>query len=543
MQVRHSEQRQTFRNMVEEGDSFVTAQVTQHIQHQSLQSQMKQLGEPIEDWVRRASESLILGLDGDSDVANGFTPAPSPDTPAVAFGIQEAERCQTTRLPVDFNLELLKTLRWGYLDLVDQQGTDSETVFFCRDYAHRFFDQAELAFFRKWLQIVEQEQHHIEAKIQQSHKFESLGVLAGGIAHEFNNVLMTVLGNADLMLLDLPPKSPIRSNLNDIEEAARRAAELCRQLLAYAGKGRYVIEPINLSNLIEGMERMLSVCIPKGSALRFNLSPSLPEIPVDASQIRQVILNLVTNAAETFTEKSGVITITTGMMDCDADYFKGAVCDETPDDGQYVFVEVSDTGPGMDAATQERLFEPFFTTKFAGRGLGMPAVLGIVRSHGGALRIYSELGHGTTCKVLFPVASLTAPETLPLMPEETGVMGRILVVDDEPGVRRVGQLMLRKLGYQVIEASSGIEALEIMERQANVLTGVLLDLTMPEMDGLATFQAIRRIRKDLPVLLTSGYNESDATERFAGRGLAGFLQKPYTLQALHDSLQAIILSP
>uniref|UniRef100_UPI002ADE7C8B PAS domain S-box protein n=1 Tax=Tepidiforma sp. TaxID=2682230 RepID=UPI002ADE7C8B len=250
----------------------------------------------------------------------------------------------------------------------------------------------------------EEERRRLDQQMQQTQKLESLGVLAGGIAHDFNNLLVAILGNAGLALMELPPESPARQTVQAIETAAQRAAELTRQMLAYSGRGKFVVEPLNLSRLVEEMAHLLEVSVSKRAVLKYRFAPDLPLIEGDATQVRQVIMNLITNASDAIGDRSGVISISTGLMHADRAYLRTAYMDDDLPEGDYVYLEVADTGVGMDEATAARIFDPFFTTKFTGRGLGLAAVLGIVRSHRGAIKLYTEPGRGTTFKILFPVA-------------------------------------------------------------------------------------------------------------------------------------------
>ena len=249
--------------------------------------------------------------------------------------------------------------------------------------------------------------------MQHAQKLESLGVLAGGIAHDFNNLLMAILGNADLALLWLPPDSPAESKLREIEAAARRAADLCRQMLAYSGKAQFATQPVNLSTVADEMAGLFKVSISENAALRCDLPAHLPSIEADAAQLRQVIMNLITNASEALNEGSGTISISTGQITCHRAYLADLDAGANLAEGDYVFLEVSDTGCGMDADTRARMFEPFFTTKFPGRGLGLAAVLGIVRAHHGAVKVRSEPERGASVTILFPVRKPTSPNRVP----------------------------------------------------------------------------------------------------------------------------------
>jgi PAS domain S-box-containing protein len=385
----------------------------------------------------------------------------------------------------------------------------------------------------------EAERLKLEQQMQHAQKLESLGVLAGGIAHDFNNILMSILGHAELAMLRMSPASPARENLASIEQAAQRAADLSRQMLAYSGKGRFVLENIELGELITEMMHILEVSISKKIILRLNLSTGLPPVEVDATQIRQVLMNLMINASEAIGEKSGVIAISTGTMQCDRSYLASAWLDEGLPEGFYIYVEVADTGCGMDSETISKIFDPFFTTKFTGRGLGMAAVLGIVRGHRGAIRIYSEPGQGTTFKILLPAASGHAekPGTERVEARLWHGYGTILLVDDEETIRNVGEEMLTMLGFDVLTAANGLQAMEIFRERQHEINGVLLDLTMPHMDGEETFRELRRMKPDVRVVISSGYNKQEVSQRFLGKGLAGFIQKPYKLITLSVALK------
>ncbi len=392
----------------------------------------------------------------------------------------------------------------------------------------------------------ERERRALEEKIQKTQKLESLGVLAGGIAHDFNNLLMGILGNADLALLRMPPESPGRPNVQAIDTAAQRAADLTSQLLAYSGAGRFVVERLDLNRLVEETAGLLKTVISKRVVLRFDLAPDLPPVEADATQIRQVVMNLITNASEAIEDRNGMVTVATGVLEADRAYLSGTYLDESLPEGRYVYLEVSDTGCGMDEETRSRIFDPFFTTKFTGRGLGLAAVLGIVRGHGGAIKVYSEAGKGTSVKVLLPEAEGRAPEGRP----EPGAsregwrgQGLILVVDDDAPVRQVAAMMLEDAGFRVLQAADGREGVELLRSYADEIAAVLLDLTMPRMSGEEAFREMRRIRPDVPVILSSGYNEQDATNRFSGKGIAGFIQKPYRSAALLAELRKVLEGP
>ncbi len=389
------------------------------------------------------------------------------------------------------------------------------------------------------LKTAEEERRSMELQMQQVQKLESLGVLAGGIAHDFNNILTVIVGNADLALMRINKESPAVDNLHRIEQAAARAADLAKQMLAYSGKGRFVIENINLNTLLEEMLRMLEVSISKKVLLRLNPYQHLPTVEADATQMRQVIMNLVINASEAIGEKSGVIAISTGCMDCDRSYLKDVWLDENISEGLYVYLEIADSGCGMDKQTMAKLFDPFFTTKFTGRGLGMAAVLGIVRGHKGAIKVYSELNRGTTFKILLPASSKPVEifNGTSLHDDWQG-SGTVLLVDDEETVRGIGAEMLRELGFTVITADDGREGVEQLKNNPDISI-VILDLTMPHMDGEQCFRELKQLRSDIKVIMSSGFNEQEVTEKFLGKGLAGFIQKPYKLSVLKEAIRKI----
>jgi len=444
-----------------------------------------------------------------------------------------------------------KALQTGEAGVAELQSEDGRYWFIkgypIRDAEGNIAGAVEVALDITEQRRAEEERRRLEARVRDAQKLESLGVLAGGIAHDFNNLLVGILGNVGLAHLDMPPDSPLRPYCEQIEQAALRARDLTNQLLAFAGKGKFQIGAANLSDLVRDTANLLRVSIPRRVTLDLHLAPDLPPILADATQIRQVVMNLLTNASEAIGDSPGTITLVTGAVHADRQYLAGAFVDEDLPEGDYVFLDVSDTGCGMDAETQARIFDPFFSTKFSGRGLGLAAVLGIVRGHRGAIRVYSEPGHGTAVKVLFPAAEKgTAVPHRP--PEEAPAprdadfrgSGTVLVIDDEPSVRDVARAILERAGFEVLVAASGREGLERFRACADRIVAVLLDMTMPDLAGEEVFAELRSIRPDVPVILSSGYNEQDATRRFAPAGLAGFIQKPYLPADLLSKVRAAL---
>ncbi|GFO68368.1 hypothetical protein GMLC_19470 [Geomonas limicola] len=387
--------------------------------------------------------------------------------------------------------------------------------------------------------VAEAEQQRLEQQLLHAQKLESLGVLAGGIAHDFNNILMAIIGNADLALMRLGENSPVVKNLQQIEQAAARAADLTRQMLAYSGRGKFVVEAVDLNRLLTEMLHLLEVSISKKARLRLELATNLPPIEVDVTQLHQVVMNLVINASEAIGDQSGEIAVKTGILPAEHPSFKEGWFAENLVPGPYVLLEVSDTGCGMDAETLSRIFDPFFTTKFTGRGLGMAAVLGIVRGHHGAIKVLSEPGQGSVFRVVLPASvKLVSGDGLELGDQAWCGEGRVLLVDDEQTVREVASEMLEELGFCPILATDGREALERFGSEPG-LRCVILDLTMPQMSGEECFQELRRLDPAVPVFLSSGYSEQEIAPRFSGCGLAGFIQKPYSLTALREQLKKL----
>lgn len=370
----------------------------------------------------------------------------------------------------------------------------------------------------------------LEQRMQETQKLESLGVLAGGIAHDFNNLLVGVLGNIGLARMELPAGTPVSSFLMDAEQSSQRAAELCRQLLAYSGRGRFVIEMLDVSELVRDMAHLVEVSISKRAVIRRRLEPNLPAVEADATQLRQVVLNLITNSSDSFGETDGVITLATSTRRADRALLDAHHGGMELEEGQYVEIEISDTGPGMEPEISSRIFEPFFSTKATGRGLGLAAVRGIVRSHGGAIRVYSEPGRGTAIRVILPAGVGTVVTQAPEPPPKplARIAGKIIVADDQPMVRTVASKVLSKLGVEVLLANDGAEALELYHQHREEIWGVLLDMTMPKVSGEQVFKELRLFDPNLRIVLSSGYSEAEIRAQLAGRQPTAFLGKPWT---------------
>ncbi|ATX82458.1 PAS domain S-box-containing protein [Mariprofundus ferrinatatus] len=383
----------------------------------------------------------------------------------------------------------------------------------------------------------QQESEELTGQLQQAQKMESIGVLAGGIAHDFNNLLVGVMGNAELALLDAPENGDMRHYLQQIFKASSKGADLVRQMLAYSGQGRFTMGEQNLNAVIREVSELLSTVIGRKITLNMEFQDGLPKLQGDRNQLTQMLMNLMTNAAESMEGKTGTVTLRTGVQYLTASDFSRVYLKDDLKDGEYIFVEVQDSGCGMDSNTQKLIFDPFFTTKETGSGLGLAALLGIVRSHGGALMLKSEVGAGSCFTIYFPALATTAitdaeEAHLPGSELPGQLQGTVLVVDDEESVSDVARRILEREGLNVISAANGEAGLEQFNKHADEISLVLLDLTMPVLDGEQTFRMMHAVHPEIPVLLSSGFSETEAVSRLQQQGLAGFVRKPYTRNAL-----------
>jgi PAS domain S-box-containing protein len=387
----------------------------------------------------------------------------------------------------------------------------------------------------------EVERLELERQVLHAQKLDSLGVLAGGIAHDFNNILMGVLGNAELARFGLPPGSPAHASLERVETAALRAADLAKQMLAYSGKGHFAIERIRLNDIVNEMTHLLGTVISKKARLQVSLADDVPAIEGDVTQLRQIVMNLLTNASEAIGQDSGTITLSTRRVEATEEE-RAMARSEGVELRHYALLSVADDGCGMDLQTRERIFDPFFTTKFTGRGLGLAAVLGICRGHKAKIDIDSEPGRGATFRLFFPSsgdASSLRPDAEPTIGDRRG-SGTILVVDDEEIVLEVALEALAESGFDVVVARDGQEAVDTFRQHSGRFDAVILDMTMPRMSGEEAFQEMRLIRPDVRVILCSGYDELDTSGRFGGKGVSSFIQKPYRPTELIDTLQSLL---
>ncbi len=384
------------------------------------------------------------------------------------------------------------------------------------------------------------EKRRFEERAHHAQKLESLGVLAGGIAHDFNNLLTAILGSASLIQDELPLDSPIRPFADNVIHASERASQLTRQMLAYSGRGRFVVEPIDLAVQIREIVALLEASITAQIELVLDLNTDAILIDADSGQIQQLVMNLVINGAEAIGAAGGRVVVSTQLQQIDSQFVADNFSGEAIEPGQYLLLQVQDTGVGMDEATLARIFDPFFTTKFTGRGLGLAAVLGIVRGHRGAIKVYSNPGKGTAFKVFFPVTHGQILPKSPALVSDLRGSATVLVVDDEAVVQRLARTTLERYGYTVLMAGNGKEALEKLASAAGEVALVLLDMTMPIMSGEETLTRLKVTYPAVKVIASSGYNEIEAMRRF-GAGISGFLQKPYRAAQLVEKVKLILM--
>ncbi len=387
-----------------------------------------------------------------------------------------------------------------------------------------------------------EERKRIDDDLRQTQKLESIGVLAGGVAHDFNNLLVGILGNASLAIDMLPAESPVHPLLHDVLLGGQRAAGLTRQLLAYSGKGRSLVQPLNLSDLVREISSLIRPSIPKMVRLRLDLDQDVPAVEGDSSQLQQLVMNLVINGAEAIGDRPGVVMVTTRLCEVCEGNLPHSIPPTAIPTGRYVCLEVKDDGVGMDPQTISRIFDPFFTTKFAGRGLGLAAALGIVRGHQGGIEVESAPGLGARFRVYLPTVESAERNPDDASHENLSGAGVILLVDDEEVVRNFAKKCLERFGYKVLAVENGQEAVEAFRAASDEISVVILDMTMPVMSGEETFSELREIRPDVRIILSSGYNEAETIRPFAGRALSGFVQKPYTATELAQKVKAAFQS-
>lgn len=386
---------------------------------------------------------------------------------------------------------------------------------------------------------LEKENFKLERQLLQTQKLESIGVLTGGIAHNFNNLLMAIIGNLDLAMLRMIDMNSDISLLNNAMDGARRAADLTSKMLTYSGKGTFNLHSININESIKENYNLFRSSINNLIDIKIECDDNLPDIKADPEQLTQILMNLIINSSEAIGDNHGLINIKSGIMDCNREYLEKTKLDIVQDPGKYIFIEVTDTGCGMNSEILERIFDPFYSTKFLGRGLGMPAVLGIIKAHKGAIIVDSIIGLGTTIRVLFPYRTeiiVDLPSVINDVPvsnnTDTYECDSVLIADDDINIRNICKEIIETIGYKTIMAENGSEAVELYKQNRNNICCVLLDLTMPIMDGVEALRQIRTINNNAVIILSSGYNESEALRRLKNDKPTGFIQKPYTVNSL-----------
>lgn len=391
----------------------------------------------------------------------------------------------------------------------------------------------------------EQERKKIEEQFMQTQKLESLGILAGGIAHDFNNLLVSILGNAELAQLSIPENNPAQQYMQRLINTSHTAADLSKQMLAYSGHGQFILTDINLSELIQDMLHLLEVSITKSTQLTCQFSETPPLLKGDITQIRQVIMNLLINASESFSGKPGKILIKTGHQDDISSELENSDILDIEKNIPYIFCEVSDNGSGMDDETLNKLFDPFFTTKFTGRGLGLSVAQGIVRGHKGFISVNSQPNQGTTFKIFFPALTIKvtptrAKEKSPLACSMEAHQDYILIIDDEDSVRLTIESALEFCGYQSLSAINGQTGLEIFKKFQDQIKMVILDLVMPDLTGEQVLQEIHKLSPDCPILLISGFKKKVLDQLICNKPHVQFLLKPFRIKKLSDEIEYLL---
>lgn len=396
-------------------------------------------------------------------------------------------------------------------------------------------------------EAAEEKRRNLERQVWHAQKLESLGVLAGGIAHDFNNLLTVILGSADVAMQIIEPDAPARPLVDEIRNASNRAADLTRQMLAYSGRGHFEIREVNLNELVGEIARLLSASVAKHVTITMRLAGELPAVRADSAQLQQIVMNLITNAAEAIPEdQAGEVVLSTEVVHCSNHDLDMSRLPEKPTEGDFVCLQVSDNGCGMDTDALNRLFEPFYTTKSTGRGLGMSATLGIVRGHIGAITVDSSPGIGTTIRVLLPAADKSVQNVGSDCGGGRGGGGEwrghgtVLLVDDEEAVRTLAARMLERMGFKVLTAADGVEGVALFRAHADEVRCILLDFSMPRMDGVQASLELHRVKAGVPIVVCSGFNRQEVEHRFQDSPIAAFLHKPFRYEEVRQAFRVAL---
>ncbi len=387
---------------------------------------------------------------------------------------------------------------------------------------------------------IDDERRNLEEKIRHTQKLESIGALAGGLAHELNNILTGIIGYNELAMMRLEKGSPVRELLSNAQQSAGRAADILKQLLAYSGKGMFFKRDLDISAEINKISDLIRLLLSKKIKLKTTLSSSLPKIHSDADQIRQLVLNLCSNAAESIDHDRGQVEIITKVVNCDLSCLKKCFIDHTSAIGRFLMLEVRDNGSGIEPGMTNKIFDPFFSTKFIGRGLGLAAVEGIIRANNGALMLESKTGKGSSFKVFFPFADEENHQTVVGPGESRTDKKEILVIDDEHSIRQVVSLTLENSGLTALTTADGEEGLRIFQERHHTLKAVLLDFTMPGPRGDKIFHKMKNINPGVPVIILSGHSENELKQYFTEEKPCGFIQKPFRPSTLISQFEKLI---
>ena len=405
-----------------------------------------------------------------------------------------------------------------------------------------YVDQQHAGYTSVQMDVTERDQ--LQEQSEHTQRLESLGVLAGGIAHDFNNLLTAIMGNTGLANKTLSNDHPALKYLGNVQNASESAAALCQQMLAYSGKGQFIIQPLNLSESIVEMMQILKSSIAKRVNLDIQLDHHLAAIEADAGQIKQVIMNLVINASEAIGDHIGRVQVKTLQRHLSQNDIVALLGSDHMQAGNFIILQIIDDGCGMDEATRKKIFDPFFTTKFTGRGLGMSAILGIVRGHQGGLKVSSKIGTGTQFDVYFPASDqLVTPQIQELVSNTDDVISiqsTVLVVDDEAMLREIAESILQEMGIKVLLAEDGVQALQILQRHQTEIDVVMLDMTMPKMGGEECYRQLRTFAPDLDVIICSGFAETEVRMHFVAANHIDFLQKPYRPENLDEKIRTVL---